>query len=95
MDSSLFSLEKMRASPELWPEQIPGVSGFAAVSRTNSPETSPQKRIAELGKDDIDLIQEFASLTTAQLLEKVRGLQNLAYQLGMEEGMAKLACTQY
>ncbi len=30
---------------------------------------------------------EFGSLTTAQLREKVRGLQNLAYQLGLEEGM--------
>lgn len=29
---------------------------------------------------------EFGSLTTAQLMEKVRGLQNLAYQLGLEEG---------
>ena len=31
---------------------------------------------------------EFGSLTTAQLMEKVRGLQNLAYQLGLEEGEA-------
>jgi hypothetical protein len=29
---------------------------------------------------------EFGSLTTAQLREKVKGLQNLAYQLGLEEG---------
>ena len=29
---------------------------------------------------------EFGSLTTSQLMEKVRGLQNLAYQLGLEEG---------
>lgn len=29
---------------------------------------------------------EFGSLTTAQLMEKVKGLQNLAYQLGLEEG---------
>ena len=30
---------------------------------------------------------EFASLTHSQLMEKVRALQNLAYQLGVEEGM--------
>lgn len=30
---------------------------------------------------------EFGSLTQAQLLEKVRALQNLAYQLGIEEGI--------
>ena len=29
---------------------------------------------------------EFASLTHAQLMEKVRALQNLAYRLGVEEG---------
>lgn len=33
---------------------------------------------------------ELGSLTTAQLLEKVRGLQNLAYQLGLEESECDL-----
>lgn len=33
---------------------------------------------------------EFGSLTTSQLMEKVRGLQNLAFQLGLDEG--KLFC---
>ena len=32
------------------------------------------------------LLTEFGSLTASQLMEKVRGLQNLAYQLGLEEG---------
>ena len=31
---------------------------------------------------------ELASLTPVQLMEKIRGLQNLAYQLGVEEGKA-------
>lgn len=31
------------------------------------------------------LFLELGSLTTANLMEKVRGLQNLAYQLGLEE----------
>lgn len=35
-------------------------------------------------------IPEFGSLTTSQLMEKVRGLQNLAYQLGLEEGRSTL-----
>lgn len=30
---------------------------------------------------------EFGSLTQAQLMEKVRALQNMAYQLGVEEGI--------
>ncbi|XP_059579061.1 protein lin-52 homolog isoform X7 [Alligator mississippiensis] len=29
--------------------------------------------------------QQLGSLTTANLMEKVRGLQNLAYQLGLDE----------
>jgi len=31
-------------------------------------------------------LAEFGSLTTSQLVEKVRGLQELAFQLGLEEG---------
>jgi len=31
-------------------------------------------------------VVEFGSLTTSQLVEKVRGLQELAFQLGLEEG---------
>ncbi|KAL8600472.1 Protein lin-52 [Nucella lapillus] len=84
-EDQLLSMEKLRASPELWPEQIPGVSEFASSkSPVNSSETPP-KWLADLEKDDIDLLQEFGSLTAAQLMEKVRGLQNLAYQLGLEE----------
>lgn len=30
-------------------------------------------------------LTELGSLTTANLMEKVKGLQNLAYQLGLEE----------
>jgi len=83
LDQSLLSLERLdRASPDLWPEQIPGVSEFAALT---SPEATPPKWMSELEKDDMDMLQEFGSLTTSQLLEKVRGLQNLAYQLGLDE----------
>jgi len=34
-----------------------------------------------------NIISEFGSLTTSQLMEKIRGLQNLAYQLGLDEGL--------
>lgn len=88
MANQLMSFERMRASPELWPEQIPGVSGFVSGPppiNAQTPENSPQKGAVELETIDMDLLQEFGSLTTAQLLEKVRWLQNLAYQLGLEE----------
>jgi len=84
----LLSFERLdRASPDLWPEQMPGVSDFATfrTSPYSSLNSSPPKWMADLEKDDVDMLQEFGSLTTSQLLEKVKGLQNLAYQLGLEE----------
>uniref|UniRef100_A0A8C6XKS0 Protein lin-52 homolog n=1 Tax=Naja naja TaxID=35670 RepID=A0A8C6XKS0_NAJNA len=70
LEASLLSFEKLdRASPDLWPEQC----------------NSPPKWMAELENDDIDMLRELGSLTTANLMEKVRGLQNLAYQLGLDE----------
>ena len=42
-------------------------------------------------------LTEFASLTHAQLMEKVRALQNLAYRLGVEEGdlLLKFSSTKF
>ncbi|XP_045571993.1 protein lin-52 homolog isoform X3 [Salmo salar] len=53
--------------------------------------------MAELESEDIEMLKELGSLTTANLMEKVKGLQNLAYQLGLEEWLtgvwlAPLAC---
>ncbi|XP_064623215.1 protein lin-52 homolog isoform X4 [Lineus longissimus] len=86
LDQSLLSFERLdRASPDLWPEQIPGVSEFAALKHGKIAPHTPPKWMAELEKDDVDMLQEFGSLTTSQLIDKVRGLQNLAYQLGLDE----------
>ncbi|KAK3608549.1 hypothetical protein CHS0354_042526 [Potamilus streckersoni] len=85
-DTDLLSFEKLdRASPDLWPEQIPGVAEFAAEKKLEAKSTDPPKWLADLENDDINLLQEFGSLTTSQLIEKVRCLQNLAYQLGLDE----------
>ncbi|XP_074766038.1 protein lin-52 homolog isoform X1 [Athene noctua] len=91
LEASLLSFEKLdRASPDLWPEQLPGVAEFAASFK--SPITSsPPKWMAELENDDIDMLKELGSLTTANLMEKVRGLQNLAYQLGLDEYPSSLS----
>lgn len=86
LDQQLMSFEKLdRASPDLWPEQMSSVSEFMSALKSPISPHSPPKWMAELEKDDIDMLQEFGSLTTANLLEKVRGLQNLAYQLGLDE----------
>ncbi|KAG7274314.1 hypothetical protein CRUP_024009 [Coryphaenoides rupestris] len=84
-ESSLLSCEKLdRASPDLWPEQMPGVAEFAASCK-NPLTDAPSKWMAELESEDYDMLNELGSLTTANLMEKVKGLQNLAYQLGLEE----------
>ena len=36
---------------------------------------------------------ELASLTRSELMQKVRKLQNLAYQLGVEEGIVYRSCS--
>ncbi|CAI9730723.1 protein lin-52 homolog [Octopus vulgaris] len=82
-EQTLMSYEKLdRSSPDLWPEQIPGVSEFAANQSPFS-ASNFSKEIDD--QDDIELLQEFGSLTTPQLMEKVRGLQNLAFKLGLDE----------
>ncbi|XP_026008789.1 protein lin-52 homolog, partial [Astatotilapia calliptera] len=84
-ESSLLSFEKLdRASPDLWPEQLPGVAEFAASCKTPICN-SPPKWMSDLESEDIEMLKELGSLTTANLMEKVKGLQNLAYQLGLEE----------
>uniref|UniRef100_A0A8C5Q134 Protein lin-52 homolog n=1 Tax=Leptobrachium leishanense TaxID=445787 RepID=A0A8C5Q134_9ANUR len=85
MEDSLLSFEKLdRASPDLWPEQLPGVAEFAASFKSPI-SSSPPKWMAQLENDDQEMLKELGSLTTANLMEKVRGLQNLAYQLGLDE----------
>ncbi|CAG4953081.1 protein lin-52 homolog [Colias croceus] len=83
LEESLLSLEKLdRASPELWPEQIPGVSEFAPLL---NPNQSPPSWNKGLTKEDMGLIQQLGSLTTIGLIMEVKKLHDLAYQLGLEE----------
>uniref|UniRef100_A0A8C8DRN7 Protein lin-52 homolog n=1 Tax=Oryzias sinensis TaxID=183150 RepID=A0A8C8DRN7_9TELE len=54
---SLLSFEKLdRASPDLWPEQLPGVAEFAATCK-NPITTSPPKWMAELESEDIEMLK--------------------------------------
>ncbi|KAG3259466.1 LIN52 [Ictidomys tridecemlineatus] len=72
LEASLLSFEKLD-------QQLSGVAEFAASFK--SPITSsPPKWMAEIERDDNDMLKELGSLTTANLMEK-----NLAYQLGLDE----------
>ncbi|KPJ20238.1 Protein lin-52-like [Papilio machaon] len=82
LEESLLSLEKLdRASPELWPEQIPGVSEFASLQNV---EQSPPSWKG-LTKEDYAHMRQLGSLTTSGLIMEVKRLHDVAYQLGLEE----------
>ncbi|CAB3247185.1 unnamed protein product [Arctia plantaginis] len=83
LEESLFSSEKLdRASPELWPEQIPGVSEFAPLPNSNQ---SPPAWNRGVTKEDCNYMQQLGSLSTSGLIMEVKKLHDLAYQLGLEE----------
>ncbi|XP_066589105.1 protein lin-52 homolog isoform X1 [Prorops nasuta] len=83
VEDNLMSLEKLdRASPDLWPEQIPGVNEFVAQ---NSPQTEPLPWAAGLTADDINQLHQLGNLSMTGLITEVKKLHDLAYQLGLEE----------
>lgn len=83
VEESLMSLEKLdRASPDLWPEQIPGVNEFVAQ---NSPQTEPSSWAAGLTPDDINQLHQLGNLSMGGLISEVKKLHDMAYQLGLEE----------
>uniref|UniRef100_A0A8C5Q1D9 Protein lin-52 homolog n=1 Tax=Leptobrachium leishanense TaxID=445787 RepID=A0A8C5Q1D9_9ANUR len=57
MEDSLLSFEKLdRASPDLWPEQLPGVAEFAASFKSPI-SSSPPKWMAQLENDDQEMLK--------------------------------------
>lgn len=83
VDDNLMSLEKLdRASPDLWPEQIPGVHEFVAQ---NSPQTEPCSWAASFTPDDMQHLHQLGNLSMTGLISEVKRLHDLAYQLGLEE----------
>uniref|UniRef100_A0A915F0D9 Uncharacterized protein n=1 Tax=Echinococcus canadensis TaxID=519352 RepID=A0A915F0D9_9CEST len=83
-DQELASNENLdRASPELWPDQ--SVSEFISTRQPDLNIQTPSKYRTDLDKEDLELIHDFGSLSTQQLMDKIKHLQNLAYQVGLEE----------
>lgn len=86
---TLFSRETLdRSSPELFPEAIPGVTEFIARNVPSSQEADDslsKEWSADFDQEDIRIFQGFTALSQSALVEKVKELQNLAYQLGLEE----------
>lgn len=83
---SLTCLEGLdRASPDLWPdEEVDNMSDLIPGLKSTGSVPNPPTLRKEM-EDDINMLHEFSSLTTVSLMEKVKCLQNLAFQLGMDE----------
>nr|CAH0112886.1 unnamed protein product [Daphnia galeata] len=88
LEQSLLSTEKLdRASPDIWPERnYPGIEYVIEPPRSPEIPALPKSIIPqELDKHDYTLIGRYSKLTAQELIVEVKQLQNLAYQLGLEE----------
>ncbi|XP_060531985.1 protein lin-52 homolog isoform X2 [Cylas formicarius] len=81
---SLLAMENLdRASPEMWPEKIPGMTKFMNSHNSYTSHKMPYSR--ELNEEDQNYLHQLASLSTSGLIAKVKELHDIAYQLGVEE----------
>ncbi|XP_065895587.1 protein lin-52 homolog isoform X2 [Dysidea avara] len=82
---NLMATEKMADSdeastPSLWTEH-----NFFDEANPLMLSPARPRWLEEIEKPDIEMIKELGSLTKSQLLEKIKELQGIAYQLGLEE----------
>ncbi|XP_025835097.1 protein lin-52 homolog isoform X2 [Agrilus planipennis] len=84
LEDSLLSMENIdRASPDIWPEKIPGMSDFMhSFSPPNSTKPPYSKTFTP---EDQNYLLQLASLPLGNLIAKVKELHDVAYQLGVEE----------
>ncbi|KAK6625769.1 hypothetical protein RUM43_006068 [Polyplax serrata] len=83
IEESLLSMEELdRTSPELWPEQIPGVSEYLATTTSFG---KGQNWMKGLDNDDKAFLIYLSKLTPSGLVSEVKKLYDTAYQLGCEE----------
>lgn len=85
VDDSLLSMEKLdRTSPELWPEQIPGMLDFVPYSSLAT-KGGKDPWTADFTSEDVTLMNQFSNLSMPALISEVKRLHDVAYQLGLEE----------
>ena len=92
LEQSLQALESIedRSSPDLWPDHIPGVGQFLPAtpykdSLDNTPRGSESGYLHNLSREEVETLMQLGSLSMPQLMNEVKRLQNIAYQLGQEE----------
>ncbi|XP_075233628.1 protein lin-52 homolog [Lycorma delicatula] len=85
LDESLLSLEKLdRTSPELWPEQIPGLSDFMHLNALST-NPLPKHWNDPLDHEDYNLMIQLGNLSHLALIAEIKKLHDVAYKLGLEE----------
>jgi len=81
-------------SPELWPEQIPGVTEFTSKSfyaEQGDKKSAIEESLLscfnnqEINQADKETIRELGTLTVTQIMDKFQTLRNQSYQLGLQE----------
>ncbi|KAI5701208.1 protein lin-52 homolog [Diaphorina citri] len=84
IDSSLLSLENLdRSSPELWPESIPGVSGFNHYHSTDQFKSLLDDQLTS--KEDLDLLRYLSHLNRYEFVIELKKLYDQCYNLGLDE----------
>ncbi|XP_037938572.1 protein lin-52 homolog isoform X2 [Teleopsis dalmanni] len=84
-DDGLLSLEKLdRASPEMWPEKIPGITDFIAMSDTPICTPAPEWTNG-LSREDVTSMLELSKLSHNGVILEVKNIYDDAYQLGVHE----------
>jgi len=87
-EDELRSNERLdRSSPDLWPQNLSSAAQHilakSSIKSDNEHARSIWSQVLE--PEDINLLHQFGSLTSSSLVEEVKKLQNIAYQLGLEE----------
>jgi len=88
LEDQLKSTERLdRSSPDLWPQNLP--TAAQQIISQNLLKTGLADHLGiwaqGLDPEDINLLHQFGSLTSSSLVEEVKKLQNIAYQLGLDE----------
>jgi rRNA maturation endonuclease Nob1 len=87
-EDELRSNERLdRSSPDLWPQNLSSAAQHILAKSALKTDTEQGLSVWSQGLDpeDINLLHQFGSLTSSSLVEEVKKLQNIAYQLGLEE----------
>jgi len=82
----LVAMETLdRSSPELWPEPMPGMSGFAQHIRATSATDKQPSWKQPPDAHDMLLVQRYSQMPLPPLLDELKSLYDFAYNLGLEE----------